>query len=83
MKYLVQFTMKQLLELGVVHCTCGHPPNNHFLDQDDHPCAHCKCKKLKPYISYGKIVMDEPENLLEKAMVKDCIKHFRDGRHCV
>lgn len=42
---MLMFTMskKRALELGLVFCTCGHPPNNHF-DFDKKPCAHCKCR---------------------------------------
>jgi hypothetical protein len=75
MKYLVEFTIKELLELGGVHCDCGHPPNNHFLDQKDHPCAHCGCKKLRPYVSFGRLVVTDE---VRKALVADIVRRFRE-----
>lgn len=52
MKYVVKLTMKEALSLGIVHCKCGHPPNNHF-SFDKKPCAHCSCKEMDLYFSTG------------------------------
>lgn len=65
-KFIVQFTEKDLLELGLIGCaSCvkatktkfhpgySHPPNNHFMDQKGKPCAHCACKKYEPAIRRG------------------------------
>lgn len=61
-KYVVQLTMKDALELGIVHCDCGHPPNNHFDfyegpgKENKRPCAHCGCKQLHAHFSRGKAI---------------------------
>lgn len=48
-KIVLRLTQAQAAALGIVFCTCGHPPNNHF-DWDKKPCAHCKCKRYKQVI---------------------------------
>jgi hypothetical protein len=45
----VILSYEEALAAGLVHCECGHPPNNHF-DFDDKPCAHCSCKCFKQKI---------------------------------
>jgi len=54
-KYVVKLTLEDALKLGIVHCECGHPPNNHF-EHWPRTCAHCHCKKLKPHFSRGKAI---------------------------
>lgn len=42
-----KFTVRRALELGLLRCECGCPPNKHF-DHGDNPCAGCRdCKKYK------------------------------------
>lgn len=41
----LEMTTKRALELGLLFCTCGHPPNNHF-NHGKCPCAHCDCKEF-------------------------------------
>lgn len=38
---VVALTRDEALRLGIVFCTCGHPPNNHFLDMASKKCARC------------------------------------------
>ena len=52
----LKLTYKNTLELGLVKCTCGHPPSNHFLDQKDQPCAHCECSSYKERI-HGEVAL--------------------------
>jgi len=49
-KITITLTQLQAEKLGIVTCNCGHPPNNHFLEQKGKPCAHCTCKKYKQEI---------------------------------
>lgn len=53
-RYVVKLAMRDALELGIVHCECGHPPNNHFIGQGKAKCARCKCQELRPKFSRGK-----------------------------
>lgn len=39
----VVMTRGEALALGILRCSCGHPPNNHF-DHGKSPCAHCDCQ---------------------------------------
>lgn len=66
-KVLVEFTMSQLAELGLLGCeNCieatghTHPPTNHFT-HGDRPCAHCKCKSLKTIVRFGKQITRRPQ----------------------
>ncbi len=43
-KLHITITQKQAEGMGIVFCSCGHPPNNHF-DHGKHSCAHCDCEK--------------------------------------
>lgn len=52
-KFTVEMTRDQMLKLGLLRCTCGHPPNNHF-DQGECPCAHCPCKSYDEQVSLPK-----------------------------
>lgn len=49
---LFRASYKRLEELGLVFCTCGHPPNNHF-SWGQRSCAHCPCKKFKRVLIHG------------------------------
>ena len=51
----IQMTRAQALAINIIHCECGHPPNNHF-GHGDRPCAHCDCTELRERVSVGKIV---------------------------
>lgn len=62
----VVFTMKELLELGLVGCAnCieatggnwSHPPNNHFMDQKGQSCARCPCREFKMKLRRGRQVI--------------------------
>lgn len=43
-KIKIELTQKQAEMLGIVWCSCGHRPNNHF-QWGKKSCAHCDCKK--------------------------------------
>ena len=46
---ILRMSRETALQHGLIVCTCGHPPNNHF-DHSKKPCAHCECKK---YVESG------------------------------
>ncbi len=50
----LQMSRKRALELGLLTCKCGHPPNNHF-DEQRADCARdgCKCKKYREIGVHG------------------------------
>lgn len=48
-KLTIEMTQEQAEMLGIVKCTCGHPPNNHFI-HGKRSCAHCDCKKYEQRI---------------------------------
>lgn len=54
----IEMSRAQALALNIIHCECGHPPNNHF-DHDARPCAHCDCTELRERVSVGKLVDGE------------------------
>jgi len=57
-KNVVALTREEALKLGIVFCTCGHPPNNHFMDQKGKPCAHCeKCQGYTETFSMGQVIL--------------------------
>lgn len=58
-KLVVALTRQEALELGIVRCGCGHPPNNHFPDLPGKPCAHCACKRYQETFSRG-IALEKP-----------------------
>jgi len=57
-KIVIQLTRKQAVQWGVIHCECGHPPNNHFT-HGDRSCAHCECAELRERVSVGQLVEKE------------------------
>lgn len=52
---LIAFTKKELQQLGLITCKCGHPDNNHF-EWGTRPCAHCKCSKYRQVVRFGRLV---------------------------
>ncbi len=56
--YIVELTRAEALSQGVIHCECGHPPNNHF-DHGERSCAHCGCEKLRECVSIGRDASNE------------------------
>lgn len=56
---VIRVTRAELLRLGLLNCSCGHPPNKHF-EHGDRPCAACNCKELRENVSIG-TVMEQKE----------------------
>ena len=54
-KYLIEVTEGELEKHGLIKCQCGHASNNHFINDDNKPCAHCDCKGYKSTILIGKL----------------------------
>lgn len=51
--------------VGVLHCSCGHPINNHFKRKEE--CLHdCHCTKLSLYKLDSRSIQSR-RNRLEKA----------------
>lgn len=48
-------TREEALQQGLLICTCGHPPNNHF-SFNKHSCAHCDCKQYTEISRVGEII---------------------------
>ena len=45
-KTVLVLSIKEAIEFGLILCSCGHPPNNHF-EHGTRPCAHCSCKEYE------------------------------------
>lgn len=61
----IRMLRQDALELGLLFCVCGHPPNNHY-DEHDGGCAHCECERYVEEPRRGKFVKYTAPRTLEK-----------------
>jgi hypothetical protein len=48
-------SIEDALKYGLILCSCGHPPNNHF-DHGTKPCAFCDCASYEMTARRGQLV---------------------------
>jgi hypothetical protein len=53
-EFTITMTRAQALALGLLRCSCGHPPNNHF-DFNERACAHCPCKRYDEHVMLPRV----------------------------